>query len=199
LLDAARDAGVLVISDEAYIEFAGQSAVGRVESQSLIIFRTLSKGFGVPGIRVGCAVASKAIADELRTIQFGTLPWPIAGPSVHAARVCLSRAAVLAERRAEFIQQTARFSRELAAFPDMLVYPSATNFILTRHPRATDIVEDAAGLNVRIALAEAKTADPRAKQLLRSTMRFAIPSPEDMPFVLQAISATLDNTATSVL
>jgi histidinol-phosphate aminotransferase len=62
---AARHTGVLLV-DEAYAEFAGTSAVALVrEFDRLLVVRTLSKAFGLAGLRVGYAVGQPALVAEV--------------------------------------------------------------------------------------------------------------------------------------
>ncbi|MDR3571345.1 MAG: histidinol-phosphate transaminase [Candidatus Pacebacteria bacterium] len=199
ILSAAREVGVLVVSDEAYGEYGGSSALQAVAQQPVIVLRTLSKAFGVPGIRVGYAITSREIAEELRSDLFGTLPWIIPGPSVYAANIVLSRVSELQQRKALIIEQRAVFATALARFPHLLVYPSSCNFILTRHSRANEICESLASAGIRVSAGERKTWDDTAKELLRETLRFAIPAPEHMAAVVGAIEQVLDKEAVSVL
>ncbi len=62
---ASRCAGVLVI-DEAYIEFGGESAVPLVqEFDRVLLVRTLSKAFGLAGLRVGYAIGAPSLVHEV--------------------------------------------------------------------------------------------------------------------------------------
>lgn len=70
---------------------------------------------------------------------------------------------------------------------------------LARHPKAREIVETVVSAGIRIALAESKTVDPRAKELLRSTLRITIPSESDTRKVLGAITEALDKYADIVV
>ncbi|MDD2754047.1 MAG: histidinol-phosphate transaminase [Methanothrix sp.] len=57
----------IVFLDEAYVEFADRSLLGLVEQyDNLIVGRTLSKAFGLAGMRLGYAVAPRWIADQYR-------------------------------------------------------------------------------------------------------------------------------------
>jgi histidinol-phosphate aminotransferase len=59
--------GAIVFLDEAYVEFADRSLIRLVEQyDNLIVGRTLSKAFGLAGMRLGYAVAPRWIADQYR-------------------------------------------------------------------------------------------------------------------------------------
>ncbi|MFT5431073.1 MAG: histidinol-phosphate aminotransferase [Myxococcota bacterium] len=59
----------LIVVDEAYHEFCGESAVGLVETYSNVaVTRTFSKSFGIAGLRVGYLMASEAVINDVRRI-----------------------------------------------------------------------------------------------------------------------------------
>ncbi|MFW6132261.1 MAG: histidinol-phosphate transaminase [Planctomycetota bacterium] len=75
---AERLSGLLVV-DEAYVDFADETALGLVERcDNVIVLRTLSKGYSLAGLRVGFAVARPALLEALcKTKQIynvGALP-----------------------------------------------------------------------------------------------------------------------------
>lgn len=187
LLDAARTVGLTVIVDEAYAEFIGESVADRVSSQKLIVLRSLSKAFGVPGIRIGYSISDPETARALSETIRGTLPWPIAGPSVHIARTVLAHADTLARRRALLIEQREKFFASLRAIKSLTVYPSTANFILVRVRGAARIADALFQKGMRVGLGERKTRDPKSKAIMADTLRLTVPSPEDMPVFLAAL------------
>jgi histidinol-phosphate aminotransferase/imidazoleglycerol-phosphate dehydratase/histidinol-phosphatase len=62
------DARPLVV-DEAYFEYAGETAAGLIEDEDVVVIRTFSKAFALAGARVGYALARAEIAAELRRRQ----------------------------------------------------------------------------------------------------------------------------------
>lgn len=66
LLERTR---AIVFLDEAYVEFADESLIRLVEdNENLVVGRTMSKAFGLAGLRLGYAAAPKWIADQYRRI-----------------------------------------------------------------------------------------------------------------------------------
>lgn len=66
LLDVVGPEGPLVLVDEAYADFAGESLIGLVSSQPrLVVARTLSKAYGLAGLRCGFAVAGPGVVAEI--------------------------------------------------------------------------------------------------------------------------------------
>jgi histidinol-phosphate/aromatic aminotransferase/cobyric acid decarboxylase-like protein/imidazoleglycerol phosphate dehydratase HisB len=55
--------------DEAYFEYAGETAAGLIHDEDIVVIRTFSKAFGLAGARVGYALARREIAEELRRRQ----------------------------------------------------------------------------------------------------------------------------------
>ena len=87
LHDLVAPAGVLVI-DEAYSEFGdGTSALDLIEDlDRLVVVRTLSKAFGLAGLRLGYAVASADVVDALRIVR---LPYHLSTTTQEAAIAAL--------------------------------------------------------------------------------------------------------------
>ena len=139
----------MVVLDEAYIDFAsGPGFLARLgEFENLIVLQTLSKAWGMAGLRLGLAFASDAVAALFAHVKY---PYNIN---------CLAQEAV-AERLAQDVSpQVARLCAErerllpaLAVCPAIeRVYPSDANFILVRTPRPDRMYDAliAAGVIVR--------------------------------------------------
>ena len=139
----------MVVLDEAYIDFAsGPGFLARLgEFENLIVLQTLSKAWGMAGLRLGLAFATDAVAALFARVKY---PYNIN---------CLAQEAV-AERLAQDVSpQVARLCAErerllpaLAACPAIeRVYPSDANFILVRTPRPDRMYDAliAAGVIVR--------------------------------------------------
>ena len=85
-LDALPDARPLVV-DEAYFEFAGETAAGSIDDD-VVVLRTFSKSFALAGARIGYALASRDIAAELEARQ---APAPVSSISEALALAALDR------------------------------------------------------------------------------------------------------------
>lgn len=83
LLDISRNK-LLIIVDEAYIEFCMQSTLIQLlnDYPNLIILRTLSKAFGLAGLRCGFTLANKVVIEILNKI---IAPYPISIPTSNIA------------------------------------------------------------------------------------------------------------------
>ncbi|TSC63561.1 MAG: histidinol-phosphate aminotransferase [Parcubacteria group bacterium Athens0416_74] len=184
LLDVARDASVTVVVDEAYAEFAPENDASYAADREMILLRTLSKSFGLAGLRIGCAIANPKMTTELSS---RLLPWPIAHTSACIAANALADADAFALRRTLLIAQRDLFVRDLAARVGATVYESHANFVLIRIPHAAHIQAELAKEGILVALGESKSLEERARGILSSTLRLSVPSPEDHETVLSAL------------
>jgi histidinol-phosphate aminotransferase len=113
----------LVVVDEAYVEFGGDSVVSWVgEVPNLVVVRTLSKAFGLAALRVGYAVAAPEVAAVLEARR---APAPVAGPAARIAAAAL-RAACFDV--AESIEERERVRLSLVA-AGFAVPAGAGNFV----------------------------------------------------------------------
>lgn len=122
----------MVVLDEAYIDFAaGPGFLARLgEFGNLIVLQTLSKAWGMAGLRLGLAFASEAVAGLFARVKYPYNINSLAQQAV-AERLTEDIAPQVAEIRAE----RDRLAPQLAACPAIgRVYPSDANFILVRTP-----------------------------------------------------------------
>lgn len=119
----------MVVVDEAYAEFAGWSAIPLVARYpNLIVVRTMSKAFGLAGMRLGWAVAQPQVAALLNRVR------PPNSVSMVTARVAAAALRDLPAMRAQvatLVAEREPFAAALRA-AGAEVYPSVTNFLLTR-------------------------------------------------------------------
>lgn len=126
----------LVVVDEAYIEYAQQtnpnlSFASRInEFDNLVVMRTLSKAFGLAGIRVGFTIANHDIIQALVPVL---APYPLPDVSIQVATQAL-RAENLIEMRQNVIEAVHERTHISDALRQLSfvnrIEPSSTNFIL---------------------------------------------------------------------
>ena len=128
----------LVLVDEAYVEFAGTpSHLGEDASlvswvagcPRLMVLRTLSKAFGLAGLRAGYLVADPGVIDALASIR-QIYSEDVMAQAVAAAAV--SRRRELAPVVADVVAERERLSAALSTIGGVEVWPSAANFLLVR-------------------------------------------------------------------
>jgi histidinol-phosphate aminotransferase len=122
-----RAAG-LVIIDQAYDEFGGSSFTDLVsQGRPVLVTRTLSKAFGLAGLRVGYGIGSPEIVGE---IMKASGPYKVNALAERAAIAALKNdQGWVAERVADVVANRARFRQELA-LRGIASLPSAANFVL---------------------------------------------------------------------
>ena len=129
---AGRDAPAVLL-DEAYAEIAGETLLPlRFEYPRLVVARTMSKAYGIAGLRVGFAVARPETINEIAVYR---PPGSVSVVSVGVATALLRDSELLRERVAAIVDERARFSAELTA-AGWHVQPSRTNFILAEFESA---------------------------------------------------------------
>jgi histidinol-phosphate aminotransferase len=133
----ASSGGSLVIVDEAYIEFGGETAAGLVARfPNLVVVRTFSKAFALAGARVGYCLASAEVIDDLRRVR---LPYHLSAITQAAALVALDHADEAARILGEIRVERDRLAEQLGRM-GAVAFPSDANFILFRTPRpATEV------------------------------------------------------------
>lgn len=126
---------VVVLVDEAYIDFGGDSAVSLVARYAnLMVTQTLSKSRALAGLRVGLAIAQPELIEALDRIKNSFNSYPL-------GRVAQAGAAAAFNDKAYFdaMQQLVIMQRDsLTTKLERLgfdVLPSAANFVLARHPQ----------------------------------------------------------------
>jgi histidinol-phosphate aminotransferase len=133
---AKRRPDALVVIDEAYVEFGGETLVPFLgEAPNCVVLRTLSKAFGFAALRVGYAVCPEEVATELRK---RSEPAPVTAPSARIAAAALRDPRLDVE---ETVQERERVRAALleAGFD---CPPSAGNFLLLRVESAEKLAEE---------------------------------------------------------
>jgi threonine-phosphate decarboxylase len=119
------------VIDEAFIEFADEptSAVVLVKQYPrLIVIRSMTKLYAIPGLRLGYMVGSSEIVAELgRALE----PWSVSGPAAAVGLACLAQP----DRWRDEIRNTLRVERtyleqQLGMLPEFTVFPSKANFLM---------------------------------------------------------------------
>lgn len=127
IAQAAPDAVVLI--DEAYIEFGGESFLPHMAAYpNVLVGRTFSKAYGLAGMRVGVLMGQPGVLDPIRAV---TLPFNINAVAMAATRAALGDHDFLPRYAAQVTESRAR----LYAACDRLglaYWPSAANFVLVR-------------------------------------------------------------------
>ena len=129
LLEAVKRQGGRLIVDETFVEFCEEKSVirGAVRDASLLVLRSFTKFYGIPGLRIGYAVGTE---KTLRAVRDRLPPWSVNTLAQEAALACL-RDVRYRQRTLQFFEkERSVFRRALERIPGFRVYPSSANFFL---------------------------------------------------------------------
>ena len=122
--------GIPFVTDEAYVEYAGlgMSQVQLTKKyKNVLITRTLSKAYGLAGMRFGYAIGSREVIDQ---ISGSLVPWNVGTIPMWAALAAFEDQEGLAER-VKFNYEAVDFITEsLSGIPGLVIFPSRANYIL---------------------------------------------------------------------
>jgi histidinol-phosphate/aromatic aminotransferase/cobyric acid decarboxylase-like protein len=123
-----RASDSLVVIDEAYHEFSGETVVPLLERHpNLVVLRTFSKAMALAGLRVGYLLASPELVREVNKAR---LPYNLNFFSQMAAIVALEEQQVLATSVRRLVAERGRLLARLADVPGVRAWPSDANFFL---------------------------------------------------------------------
>jgi len=186
-----EEEGGLVVIDEAYHEFAGESMVPLLETHpNLVVLRTFSKAMGLAGLRVGYLLSSPALVRE---INKGRLPYNLNFFSQMAALTALEGYAELADRVRQLAEERERMLALVGDLPGVRAHPSRANFFLIEleeaDPKAVFEALYRRGVLVR---------DVTAYPMLSRCLRISVGSPEENDAFLHALGSALGEARGSV-
>jgi histidinol-phosphate aminotransferase len=160
--------GVVVVVDEAYVDFGGETAIPLVNRYpNLLVVQTFSKSRSLAGLRVGFALGHRDLIEALERVKNSFNSYPLDRLAIAGA--------VASVQDDDHFQQSCR---KVMATREVLVaklvalgfevLPSGANFIFARHPS-----QDAAGLTAALrqrAIIVRHFRQPRIEQFLRITV-----------------------------
>jgi histidinol-phosphate aminotransferase len=124
----------VVVVDEAYIDFGGESAVGLIpEFGNLLVVQTMSKSWALAGLRVGLAMGNEALIDGLQRVKNSFNSYPLDVVAQRAGVAALADEAHFRQACERVITSRGRLSVAMGEL-GFEVLPSAANFILARQP-----------------------------------------------------------------
>ena len=129
--EVLKAADNLVFVDEAYMEFAQKESVLPLIKKypNLVVLRTLSKAFGLAGMRCGYLAADKEIIDAIGKIK---APYNLNAFTQLFAPIVLKHREEILRVRDDIVKERNRLFDELVKIPGLTVYPSCTNFLLVQ-------------------------------------------------------------------
>ena len=129
---ALLEQGMIVVVDEAYYEFCGQSAMPLVKDHpNLIVLRTFSKWAGLAGLRIGLGVMNPDVAATMMSMK---PPYNVNIAAEVALIASLEDRPLLLGRVQSIVRERDRMLSLLQQIPGVEPWPSSANFILFRLP-----------------------------------------------------------------
>jgi histidinol-phosphate aminotransferase len=185
-LDELLSLPLLVVLDEAYIEFAGAdlgSELSRIREvparRNLAVLRTFSKWAGLAGLRIGYGAFPRWL---MPTLWKSKQPYNVNVAASVAARVSLEHVDELTRVMERLKEERARLFSALLEIPYLEPYPTQSNFILCRV-----IGKEAAGLKSRLAQEHGVFVRYFDKPGLRDHIRISAGRPQDTDTLLEAL------------
>lgn len=124
---------VIVVVDEAYIDFAGESAVKLLEEyENLIVVQTFSKSKSMAGMRIGMAIASKELIKALNDVKYSVNSYTMNMPSLIMGTAAAKSNEYYKEITAKIVDTRERTVEELNKL-DFECLPSGANFVFAKH------------------------------------------------------------------
>ena len=132
ILDANPDS--VVICDEAYVDFGGESAVPLLkEYPNLAVIHTFSKSRSMAGMRIGYCVAGKELMNALRAAKDSYNSYPVDSVAIAAGCASVGNEAYFRETISKVMATRERLTAELRKM-GFIVPDSCTNFVFAEHP-----------------------------------------------------------------
>lgn len=133
IIIAANKKNTLVFVDECFIELVpkyNESIIGLVKKyDNLFVLRSLTKSFGLAGIRIGYGIGTKKMISVLNQIK---IPWNVSGLAQHAASAAISIPHYL-DKSNKLIQTELNYLKNnISKLENFECYDSVTNFILIK-------------------------------------------------------------------
>ncbi len=124
----------VVVIDEAYIDFGGESAVPLIKKyDNLLVTQTFSKSRSMAGARLGFGVGSAKLISDLNTIKYSTNPYTVNAMTMAAGLGTLLDAEYTARNCREIIKNR-EYTAEALQNLGFTMTESRANFLFAKHP-----------------------------------------------------------------
>ncbi|WP_400161951.1 threonine-phosphate decarboxylase CobD [Brevibacillus sp. TJ4] len=149
LAEWSEETGTWLVVDEAFLDFLEEEkqfslAATLARYPRVILIRSMTKMYAIPGLRLGYAIALPEVVERMREKQ---VTWSVNALALLAGEHCLREVAYEQKTRALIAKERAYLISALSSLPDWQVWPGEANFLLVRTPAWTDAhgLQDALG------------------------------------------------------
>ena len=181
----AANSGSIVIIDEAYIDFGGESVMPLIDKyDNLIVVQTFSKSRAMAGMRIGFAVSNAKLIKYLRDVKFSFNSYTMNLPSIVCGAEAVKDDEYFREITGRIIKTRDNFEKELRrlgfSFRD-----SGSNFVFCTHPRMSgkEIFTKLRDRNIYVRWWD--------RDRIRGYLRITIGTDEQMENVVKALEEIL--------
>ncbi|MBI3485009.1 MAG: threonine-phosphate decarboxylase [Acidobacteria bacterium] len=131
VLEMAKEEGIRIILDEAFVDYAERASMIRETDRypNLIVIRSFTKFYGMPGLRVGYLAADEAVIPNLEKFK---PPWSVNHLAAAAATASLMDESYIEESRRLIENERAYLSGVFSEIPGVTVFPSSANYLLLK-------------------------------------------------------------------
>jgi histidinol-phosphate aminotransferase len=163
------NSGSVVVIDEAYVDFGGESVVPLVQRYpQLLVTHTLSKSRALAGLRVGYAIGHPDLIEALNRVKDSFNSYPLDRFAQAGATAAVEDDAYFKAMCSKVIVTKKKLVQELQAL-GFEVLPSAANFVFARVP-GRDGADIAAKLRDRSIIVRHFRKPPRIAEFMRITV-----------------------------
>ena len=177
----------IVVIDEAYINFSKQKSFVQslIDYPNLVVLQTLSKAWGLAGLRLGMCFASPQVIGFMNKVK---APYNINIVTQELALQALEEVGQVNDMIKLLVDMRNALAQVVASMPHVIqVFPSDTNFILVKIPKARQLYEYllSQGIIVR---------DRSALELCEDSLRITVGTEQENTLLVDAIYEWITNT-----
>lgn len=177
----------IVVVDEAYINFSKQKSFVQslIDYPNLVVLQTLSKAWGLAGLRIGMCFASPDIIGYMNKVK---APYNINIVTQELALQALEEVGQVNDMIKLLVDMRIALAEVIASMPHVIqVFPSDTNFILVKIPKARQLYEYllSQGIIVR---------DRSALELCEDSLRITVGTEQENTALVDAMYQWITNT-----
>jgi len=177
----------IVVVDEAYINFSKQKSFVQslIDYPNLVVLQTLSKAWGLAGLRLGMCFASPEIIGYMNKVK---APYNINIVTQELALQALEEVGQVNDMIKLLVDMRNALAQVIASMPHVIqVFPSDTNFILVKIPKARQLYEYllSQGIIVR---------DRSALELCEDSLRITVGTEQENTLLVDAMYEWITNT-----
>ena len=187
LARAVQRRGIWLMVDETFADYCSERSILPLASSfsRVVVLRSLTKFYGLPGLRVGYAVAAPTVVQLLRR---ELPPWSVNAMGQVAALAALHDTAHAKKSLQFVLKERARMAKALAGLPGCTLFPAHANFLFMELPRGWHGGKLTEQLRREGLLIRDCSSVPGAN---RRSIRIAVRSREDNDRLLKSLSRVL--------